>query len=89
MIEPAAQCIYAPYDIQNTRIDTYDVIVNKPKVAPYRAPGSPQVAYAMESAVNELCEKAGWDPLEFRMSNASDKDTRRGDGVKFSVIGTK
>ena len=89
MIEPAAQCIYAPYDIQNTRIDTYDVIVNKPKVAPYRAPGSPQVAYAMESAVNDLCEKAGWDPLEFRMSNASDKDTRRGDGVKFSVIGTK
>ena len=89
MIGPAAQCIYAPYDIPNTRIDTYDVIVNKPKVAPYRAPGSPQVAFAMESAVNDLCEKAGWDSMEFRMNNASDQGTRRGDGVRFSVIGTK
>ena len=89
MIGPAAQCIYAPYDIPNTRIDSYDVVVNKPKVAPYRAPGSPQVAYAMESAVDDLCDKAGWDSMEFRISNASTQGTRRGDGVRFSVIGTK
>jgi CO/xanthine dehydrogenase Mo-binding subunit len=89
MIGPAAQCIYAPYDIPNTRIDSYDVVVNKPKVAPYRAPGSPQVAYAMESAVDDLCDKAGWDSMEFRINNASTQGTRRGDGVRFSVIGTK
>ena len=89
MIGPAAQCIYAPYDIPNTRIDSYDVVVNKPKVAPYRAPGSPQVAYAMESTVDDLCDKAGWDSMEFRINNASTQGTRRGDGVRFSVIGTK
>jgi xanthine dehydrogenase molybdenum-binding subunit len=86
-IGPAAMCIYAPYEIANTRIDGWDVLVNKPKVAPYRAPGSPQVAYAMESAVNELCEDAGWDPLQFRIDNASKEGTRRGDGVLFSKIG--
>ena len=58
LIGPAAMCIYAPYEIANTRIDGWDVVVNKPKTAPYRAPGSPQVAFAMESAVNELCEAA-------------------------------
>ncbi len=86
-IGPAAMCIYAPYEIANTRIDGWDVLVNKPKVAPYRAPGSPQVAFAMESAVNELCEDAGWDPLQFRIDNASKEGTRRGDGVLFSKIG--
>jgi xanthine dehydrogenase molybdenum-binding subunit len=86
-IGPAAMCIYAPYEIANTRIDGWDILVNKPKVAPYRAPGSPQVAFAMESAVNELCEDAGWDPLQFRIDNASKEGTRRGDGVLFSKIG--
>jgi CO/xanthine dehydrogenase Mo-binding subunit len=41
----------------------------------------------MESAVNELCEGAGWDPLQFRIDNASKEGTRRGDGVLFSKIG--
>ena len=82
-IGPAAQCVYAPYEIPNTRIDGWDVLVNKPKVAPYRAPGSPQVAFAMESAVDELCEQAGWDSLQFRIDNASKEGTRRGDGVLF------
>ena len=86
-IGPAAMCVYAPYEIANTRIDGWDVLVNKPKVAPYRAPGSPQVAFAMESAVNELCEEGGWDPLQFRIDNASKEGTRRGDGVLFSKIG--
>ncbi|MBP37937.1 MAG: xanthine dehydrogenase family protein molybdopterin-binding subunit [Dehalococcoidia bacterium] len=87
LIGPAAMCIYAPYEIANTRIDGWDVVVNKPKTAPYRAPGSPQVAFAMESAVNELCEEAGWDSLKFRMDNSSREGTRRGDGVLFGKVG--
>ena len=87
LIGPAAMCIYAPYEIANTRIDGWDVVVNKPKTAPYRAPGSPQVAFAMESAVNELCEEDGWDSLKFRMDNSSREGTRRGDGVLFGKVG--
>ena len=87
LIGPAAMCVYAPYEIPNTRIDGWDVVVNKPKTAPYRAPGSPQVAFAMESAVDELCAEAGWDSLKFRIDNSSREGTRRGDGVLFGKIG--
>ncbi|MCG8557432.1 MAG: molybdopterin-dependent oxidoreductase, partial [Proteobacteria bacterium] len=87
VIGPAAMCVYACYDIPNTRIDGWDVVVNKPKSAAYRAPGSPQAAYAMESAVDELCEQAGFDKMQFRVDNASHEGTRRGDGVVFPRIG--
>tara|TARA_B100002051_G_scaffold276583_1_gene325844 strand:- start:2887 stop:4842 length:1956 start_codon:yes stop_codon:yes gene_type:complete len=87
MIGPAAMCIYAPYNIPNMRIDAWDILVNKPKIAAYRAPGSPQVAFAMESLVDELCQELNWDSLEFRIKNASKSGTRRGDGVRFSKIG--
>ena len=33
-------CIRAAYDVPHSRIDAYDVVVNKPKSAAYRAPGS-------------------------------------------------
>ncbi len=86
-VGPAAMCVFACYDIPNTRIDGWDVVVNKPKSAAYRAPGSPQAAYAMESAVDELCEQAGFDKMQFRVDNASHEGTRRGDGVVFPRIG--
>ncbi len=83
----AAMCVFSCYDIPNTRIDGWDVVVNKPKSAAYRAPGSPQAAYAMESAVDELCEQAGFDKMQFRVDNAAKEGTRRGDGVIFPRIG--
>jgi CO/xanthine dehydrogenase Mo-binding subunit len=83
----SAKCVFGCYDIENTRIDGYDIVVNKPKSAAYRAPGSPQVAYAMEVAVDEICRSQGWDPLEFRKLNAAKEGTRRGDGPKYPKIG--
>ena len=83
----AEQCVFACYDIPNTRIDSYDVVVNKPKSAAYRAPGSPQVALAIESVVDEICETKGWDKLEFRLANAAREGTRRADGPIFPRIG--
>ncbi|MSQ09290.1 MAG: xanthine dehydrogenase family protein molybdopterin-binding subunit [Dehalococcoidia bacterium] len=83
----AAMCIYSPYNIPNTTIDGWDIVVNKPKSAPYRAPGAPQAHFAMESVIDELCEKGGWDPIDFRLKNSAKEGTRRGDGVKFGSIG--
>ena len=34
-------CAFAPYDLANVRATGYDVVSNRPKVAAYRAPGSP------------------------------------------------
>ncbi|MDH3644247.1 MAG: molybdopterin-dependent oxidoreductase, partial [Gammaproteobacteria bacterium] len=38
---PGAMSVLAPYDLENFHIEAFDVLVNKPKVAAYRAPGAP------------------------------------------------
>ncbi|MCH7735456.1 MAG: xanthine dehydrogenase family protein molybdopterin-binding subunit [Chloroflexi bacterium] len=86
-IGAAAICIFSPYTIENIRIDGYDVVTNKPKSAAYRAPGSPQAAFACESVVDEICEAGGWDKLEFRLKNASKEGTRRADGPIIPRLG--
>ena len=83
----AGMCVYSCYDIANMRIDGYDVLVNKPKSAAYRAPGSPQVAFAIETLIDDLCDEAGFDKWEFRRENAAREGTRRGDGPIFPRIG--
>ena len=46
-VTAGAQCMFSCYDIENARIDGYDVVVNKPAVAAYRAPGAPIAAFAL------------------------------------------
>ena len=86
-IGAAAMCVFSCYDIANVQVDAYDVVVNKPKSAPYRAPGAPQAAFAVEIVVDELAEKLGLDPVDFRLKNAAREGTRRADGMVFPRIG--
>src|SRR4030095_14286933 len=53
----------APYRIENAVIDGYDVLVNKPKIAAYRAPGGTNAAFAAETVIDALCEKLGMDQI--------------------------
>ena len=85
----AAQCVFSAYDIDNTLIDGYDVVVNKPKTAAYRAPGAPNAAFGAEQAMNELAEKLGMDPIDLRLKNVAVEGTRRPDGPVFRKIGAK
>jgi len=80
-------CAFAPYDIANARTVGYDVVCNRPKVAAYRAPGSPIVAFAVESVVDVLAQKLGLDPLEFRLKNAARKGTQMVYGAKLGHDG--
>lgn len=82
-----AMCIFAAYDVDNVLIDGYDVVVNKPKSAPYRAPGAPNAAFAAEQAIDELAQKLGMDPIDLRIQNAAREGTRRADGPVFPRIG--
>ena len=83
----AAQCLFSPYDIANLRVDGYDVVDNKPKSTAYRAPGAPIGAFAVESMIDEICEKLSIDRLEFRIMNAAKEGTRRVNGVVNPPIG--
>ncbi len=86
-VTAGAQCMFACYDIDNARVDGYDVVANKPPVAAYRAPGAPIAAFAAETVVDELAEKLGIDPIQFRVRNASKEGTRRVDGPVFPKVG--
>jgi xanthine dehydrogenase molybdenum-binding subunit len=86
-VNPGSQCMLAPYDIPNARVEGYDVVVNKPKSAAYRAPGAPAAAFAAETLIDELCEKLGLDPLDFRLLNGAKEGTRRVTGLRLPRIG--
>lgn len=64
-----AQYIGAGYNIPNIRGMGRTVCTNHAWGAPFRAYGSPQAFLASESLVDELAEKMGIDPLEFRYNN--------------------
>ena len=53
----------------NFKSEEYTVFTNAGPAAPLRAPGHSQGAFAVESAVDELAEKLGLDPLELRRKN--------------------
>jgi len=84
-----ATCIFAPYDIANVLIDGYDVVVNKPKTAAYRAPGAPAAAFAAEQVMDEIAEQTGVDPLQFRLRNASKEGTQMANRSTFPRIGNE
>ena len=67
----AAICAFSPYVINHVRTVGFDVVSNRPKVAAYRAPGSPISAFAVESVLDVLATKIGMDPLKFRLKNAA------------------
>ena len=86
-VTAATMCIFSPYDVENLLIDGYDVVDNKPKTTAYRAPGVPGAAFAAETVVDELCEKIGMDPLEFRILNGAKEGTRRSNGLVNPPVG--
>src|SRR5262245_33067104 len=86
-VNAGCQCIFSPYNLTKARVEGYDVVVNKPKAAAYRAPGAPAAAFAAETVVDELCEQLGMDPIEFRLLNGSHEGTRQISGPRFPRIG--
>jgi len=52
-----------------------DVSTNKPPALAYRAPNAVSF-YQLESAIDELAQKAGIDPIELRLRNASREGDR-------------
>ena len=79
----------SPYNLENFEINAYDVVVNKPKTAAYRAPGAPAAAFAIESVIDELAKKQNVDPLQFRRASASKEGTRMVNGIAFPRIGAE
>jgi CO/xanthine dehydrogenase Mo-binding subunit len=86
-VGPACMCSFACYDIDNINVVGFDVVSNRPKVAAYRAPGSPVAAWGVESAMNMLADKLGMDQLELRIKNGAREGTKTHYGPTFKDIG--
>ena len=80
---------FGPYKMPHYLVDGYDVVCNKQKVQAYRAPGQPQVAFAVEAVVDELAEMLGRDPMELRLQNAVQEGDRMPNGVPHRVFGCR
>jgi len=76
------------YNIPNYRLEGFDVILNKPRVKPYRAPGATQSHFAVETVMDELAGKLGTDPIEFRLKNAMKTGDRLVLGFPCPAIGS-
>ena len=85
----ATLCATGPYNIENLLVDGYDVVCNKQKVQAYRAPGQPQGAFSVEPVIDELAEKLGMDPLDFRLKNAVKEGDRMPSGVPHPHFGVR
>jgi CO/xanthine dehydrogenase Mo-binding subunit len=86
-VSGAMGVIFAPYRIENALVDGYDVLVNKPRTAAYRAPGGTNAVFASETVIDELSERLGMDPIGFRLLNGVKEGDRRVDGPVYRRIG--
>ncbi|GGB87423.1 oxidoreductase [Novosphingobium endophyticum] len=75
------------YRIANTRVVGTEVLCNRPAAKAYRAPGAPQVNFAVESALDELAARLGMDPLELRLKNAAKPGDPQTSGLPWGKIG--
>ncbi len=78
---------FGSYKCENMLVNGYDVVCNKQKAQAYRAPGQPQAAFAVESAMDELAGKLGIDPMDLRLRNAVEVGDRMPNGVPHAVFG--
>ncbi len=81
------QASAALYQCPNLHLEGYDVVTNKPRTEAYRGPGGIQQAFAMEQAMDLLCQRLDMDPLDFRMKNAAVTGSTMPIGTKFPSIG--
>lgn len=58
-----------PYHMPHFRFDGIGVLTNGPVSGAFRGYGNPQVSFARESLINDLCRQMGWDSVKFRYDN--------------------
>ena len=76
---------FSIYDCANVRAADYDVLMNTGPGCAFRAPGHPQGAFALEVAIDMLCERLGQDPVEFRLRNSCARTPWRADELRLGA----
>lgn len=75
-----------PYEIPHLRIEAFCVYTNQPPCGYMRAPGHPQVAFAVEAHTDLLAREVGLDPLDFRLHSVSRRSPTGEEGLAATVL---
>jgi xanthine dehydrogenase YagR molybdenum-binding subunit len=76
------------YTCPNVRTELRDVYVNAGPARPFRAPGHPQCAWALEQMLDELADAIGMDPVGLRLRNVPTVSQGRG-GRPYTTTGLR
>ncbi len=77
------------YFVPNVDISAKTVYTNNIPCGAMRGFGANQAVFGLEAAIDELCEKAGFDRWKFRYDNALDNGLSTGTGQKVFGVGVK
>ena len=74
------------YHIPNFQIDSYMIYTNNVPCGSYRAPGQPQVAFAVESHTDMIAREMGIDPYELRLKNVVRDGQMSATGARYNHL---
>jgi CO/xanthine dehydrogenase Mo-binding subunit len=77
------------YRIPNLRFDSLLVYTNKVPATTYRGIGGQDIAWAIETHMDEIARKVGLDPVEFRLKNIFEEGSRSPGGAILRGVGLK
>ncbi len=73
------------YRVPAVRFKSVVVYTNNPYTAAMRSAGNSQITFAIESNIDELAERLGMDPVEFRLLNANAPNTVTPQGARITT----
>lgn len=77
------------YRVPHARFVADVVYTNNPPTGAMRGYGNPQSTFFVETQMDQLAEKLGMDPVEFRMRNANLPNTETPQGLKITSCGLR
>ncbi len=77
------------YKCGNVRTKSRDVYINAGPARPFRAPGHPQGAWALEQMMDSLAEKIDMDPVLFRLKNIPGYSQAREGNPPYTTTGLR
>jgi CO/xanthine dehydrogenase Mo-binding subunit len=77
------------YACPNVKTELTDVFINAGQARPFRAPGHPQGAWALEQMIDQLAEKIGMDPVALRLKNISTVSQTSRTNAPYTSTGLK
>jgi xanthine dehydrogenase YagR molybdenum-binding subunit len=77
------------YLCPNVKSEMTDVYINAGPARPFRAPGHPQGAWALEQMLDVLAGKIGMDPVELRVKNIPSHSQGREGNPPYTTTGLK